>query len=122
MGADFVFETLPAADIDNYRLMHLRTLAKAAAPAWGDKEAYHEALLDAIEAYPDLVNRRDTALFHQPDYDLLITGGTTWGDNPTEAFNTMSALASCESIWEALEEYARHDRALGVERQPLGAK
>lgn len=127
MGADFIYETLPAANIDNCRLEHLRALAKAdmAATLWCDEDDERlEELLNAIEAYPDLVNGRDTALFHQPDYDLLITGGMSRGDGPTEAFYPMTVLASCEPIWKALEEYARvdHDRALGVERQPLGAK
>lgn len=64
----------------------------------GEEEDYAEALqwvdqcIDEVYEYYEH-GSRETTCFWYKDTPILITGGMTWGDDPTDAFQTMSVVA-----------------------------
>lgn len=54
---------------------------------------------------------RDVASVRFPpmEYDVLVTGGLTWSDPPTEAHQMMGRFSNLDPLWTKLMEYAQED-------------
>lgn len=108
MGADFLFVTLPFCKLTKERLAEALAAAKP-----DENDCYDmEAIEDAIGQYSELFNSREVGVFHpdSSEFPFLITGGMSWGDSPTEAYDTMCAIQS-SGIYNLLAEWARQDKA-----------
>jgi hypothetical protein len=44
-------------------------------------------------------------------YQIRVTGGLSWGDQPTEACSVLEHVERCPQAWQILEEFAREDAA-----------
>ena len=42
-------------------------------------------------------------------YEVIITGGMSWGDAPTDAYETFSMLGLFDKVWELAVDYAIED-------------
>lgn len=54
---------------------------------------------------------RDVASITFPgmDYRVLITGGPSWGDAPTEAADYFDKVTGLEELWDLLQSFAEED-------------
>ncbi len=99
MGADFTLATFPYFDMTDDRRERFRELI-VNLPAsetdefqeWyglDDEESYNsEELLEDIESSCSVVGRETTTITTYNDkgerYELNVTGGMSWGDDPTD--------------------------------------
>lgn len=58
-------------------------------------EDVQQFLIDCIEEVYDSEHRRDCGFFHVDNRRFNITAGMSWGDEPTDAYNSFSV---CESL------------------------
>ena len=122
MGADFIFETLPACHLTESRLAALRLLANTATLENADPcglyegdEDWRRALLAAIDClaseYDREVLRWDVT--DEPDnpvrFPVWITGGMSSGDPPTDAYEHFHNLGQCPPILDLLLTWAQED-------------
>ena len=69
-------------------------------------------ILDAcFEVLKDADNPRDMASISFPGmgYRVLMTGGMSHGDNPTESSNYLDKLSNFDPLWELLQKFAEED-------------
>jgi len=97
MGADFVCVTFPKFKVTDEMVKEFNTLVdkvdeslilKNTGYAKGDIKGFFRELLQ-------FENRRDCGTIYLSelnDREHYITGGLSWGDAPTEAFNTLCVL------------------------------
>ena len=129
MGADFLYQVIPAAICSDERQSGLETLVRQLSDddlVAFDEECFCgdynpddldsrgkliELLLGDVKEYWEIDGRRDTALLHlstdQPAY--FITGGMSWGDGPTATFDLMGRLIYIPGLFEILKAWAGED-------------
>lgn len=121
MGADFTLATFPYFEMTEDRRERFRELI-VNLPAsetdefqdWyglDDEESYNiEKLLEDIEASCSTVNRETTTIATYNDkgerYELNVTGGMTWGDPPTDAYDAFSRAAFFGSIYNLAIDFS----------------
>jgi hypothetical protein len=114
MGCDLILNVIPCpekvtADLQQRLLgivdaLTADELAEVAEWTGHDAEDVPQALRDAIEELPYLNGQhRQTACFtpHQGGR-YLICGGMSWGDSPSEAFDTLGLIGNCSALYKAL--------------------
>jgi hypothetical protein len=131
MGADYVQYPLPLARLTGKRRSELMAVARSlteeevnqfidctcldlADGASDERAGLLKALNKAFDDYRDLPGRRDTACIEIDARRFLVTGGMSWGDEPTDACSTFSLLNLNERIFELLNRWALAD-ALATE-------
>ena len=123
MGADLILVALPAANLTDERRQRLHEVISGFSeqelqqldPDDWDAESPEE-LRRKLHAHvaalhgPD--DRRDVVALHAPllPYELWVTGGMSWGDDPTDICDCFCLLGSCPAIWSQLQEWACADR------------
>ena len=121
MGADFTLATFPYFEMTEDRRERFRELI-VNLPAsetdefqdWyglDDEESYNiEKLLEDIEASCSTVNRETTTITTYNDkgerYELNVTGGMTWGDPPTDAYDAFNRASFFESIYNLAIDFS----------------
>jgi hypothetical protein len=117
---------LPAAELTDDRRKRLHEIVKGLTDdvltmddlagddvpaAADDVEDARTALHEHVELLGEAASRRDVAVLRLPymPYPIMFTGGMSWGDSPTEMFDTFAALAEVEPIFEQLEGWAEDD-------------
>jgi hypothetical protein len=121
MGADMLLASLPDAEITEERKRRLQEIVNGPTGdeligqdlqvAPDDPQGIRETLHHHVELFAEATSRRDVArlrLPHMP-YGMLFTGGMSWGDDPTELFDTFDVLAGIEPVFAQLEQWARED-------------
>jgi hypothetical protein len=131
MGADFTFTSIPYAELTPDRVDELNAVVDAlneteddSDVGWlreiifGDERSLDDIkkrLRQAIAVVSDdrIVYHRETGIgrWVPMDYDVILTGGLSWGDDPTEIFYDINLLANCPQIEQKLLEWAREDFA-----------
>lgn len=114
MGADFLGAFLPMEVksregakarlreySEDYLLDHLMEYFAQDFDEEDGKSEYEMALAwvdDHIEDVYDIYEhgRRDSTIFTYKDIDILVTGGMSWGDDPTDSFLAMGVLQSLD--------------------------
>jgi hypothetical protein len=124
MGADLLLVAVPCCDLDRG---DRSTVAKALINNLTDAEC--ESLTDNAcqwdEETPQEIRRRllhvldqydegwgrDVSDFKQEgaDHTVLITGGMSWGDSPTDAYDEMRILLYFDALYDLLLKWARED-------------
>jgi len=121
MGADFTLATFPYFEMTEDRRERFRELI-VNLPAsetdefqdWyglDDEESYNiEKLLEDIESSCSTVNRETTTITTYNDkgerYELNVTGGMTWGDSPTDAYDAFNRAAFFESVYNLAVDFS----------------
>ena len=120
MGADFTLATFPYFDMTDDRRERFRELI-VNLPAsetdefqewYGlDEEDYSlEQLLQDIESSCSVVGRETTTITTYNDkgerYELNVTGGMTWGDSPTDAYDAFNRAAFFESVYDLAIDFS----------------
>ena len=121
MGADFTLATFPYFDMTDDRRERFRELI-VNLPAsetdefqdWfglDDDDSFHPAdLLEDIEDACSTCSRETSTLTTYNDkgerYELNVTGGMSWGDPPTDAYDAFNRAAFFESIYDLAIDYA----------------
>lgn len=76
-----------------------------------DEDEYQRAIewvdncIDSTYGYYEQ-GSRETAVYRYRDIDFLVTGGLSWGDDPTDAFQPIGVVQSLE-LTVAMPELAR---------------
>ena len=126
MGADFLYALAPMYRVTPERLSELR-VAIYDIPAQTLRE-YDDAYClfgtdNSIEQREMLTAAclflgeqyegtcRDTAILktHGMDWRAVITGGLSWGDSPTDSFETINMVATVEEVFELLKRWSTED-------------
>ena len=131
MGADFLFAVSPRCELTHERKRRIKETIRAirdekllevvrkycplglndeSTPAQIRVELY-KAVLETAE-----IETRDTnwIRFDGMDWTANITGGMSWGDLPTESFDSMSAISYFDPVYELMKEFSREDTANGT--------
>ncbi len=128
MGADFIYSTVPKCVITDERLAALRSLiAGISDKRLDDTDRVDEPterrnlLLAAVEVVRDANRHRASAAYWQEgaSYPMWLTGGMTWGDDPTDLWGDFDAINRCGLVWEQLRRWAEADCA--PEKQPISS-
>jgi len=133
MGADFLCTSMPYAKITLEREQELKDIVDALnddddnsdvaflrettlgvgddEPLDDIKKRLHEAV--RIMEWDDPVEYRAIAIcgWDGMDYEVILTGGMSWGDEPTDVFEDITILSGCEPIYKKLLQWAREDFA-----------
>lgn len=126
MGADFLFAATPRFNPTPERCREIKTflreypedkLFELVGDYWIlglDDEStakeirfrIYEAVLEAAE-----YETRETSTLRMPgmDFEVTITGGMSWGDSPTEAFNIIGDLTSFADLWDLMKKFSSED-------------
>jgi hypothetical protein len=76
------------------------------------RDKLHEDFIDWLWSHAEELfsadDSREVDFFYQDksSYVSLITGGMTWGDSPTDAYNTFHAICSVNKLWSWLLDHA----------------
>ena len=124
MGADMSLATLPAFAITNQRLAKLlktieaidvKTTSKENLENWEleDLEAEKSGAFDGARTLRDMIGGREveTLTVSGADYAIWVTGGMSWGDPPTEAYEPFCHMNAFEEVWKLMESWAKEDLA-----------
>lgn len=122
MGADFLFQTLPACNLTQERVAALKLLATTTKldrdQPDGDFEEdveWRRALVKAVEnlawPYQREVGRWNPTPTNPLKYAVWITAGMSWGDAPTESYREFEWLQQYRPIHELLLKWAEEDAA-----------
>ena len=116
MGADFSLATVPAFQLTDKRLKTLSALVKAQEvnedpEADDDMVAFRDAAYECVQCLRSIINGReiDTITLDGADHYVWITGGMSWGDPPTDAYEPLSSLSEFEPVWKQMLKWARAD-------------
>lgn len=112
MGSDFSFTCVPQCEFTAERKQKLLAIAaECEAKAEADDDCDEVDLVAAVEAYDSFENSRHVGtIILPPAVPHFITGGLSWGDFPTEDFQSMDALVACQELYNELEKFAIEDR------------
>ena len=122
MGADLILLFLPCADTKKKgRRREFVALVKRLSQkdlkdssVFGDVkiEKARRILIGHFDRLEELKGLRDTAIItpYADKPPLLITGGLSWGDYPTESSEPISSLAEVPGVYEMFEKWAVEDQ------------
>ena len=120
MGADFTLATFPYFEMTDDRRERFRELI-VNLPAsetdefqeWyglDDEDYSLEQLLQDIESSCSTVSRETTTITTYNDkcerYELNVTGGMSWGDSPTDAYDAFNRAAFFESVYNLAVDFS----------------
>ncbi len=120
MGADFTLATFPYFDMTDDRRERFRELIVNLPDSetdefqeWyglDDEDYSLEELLEDIESSCSTVSRETTTIYAYNDrgerYELNVTGGMTWGDSPTDAYDAFNRAAFFESVYNLAVDFS----------------
>ena len=120
MGADFTLATFPYFDMTDDRrerfrelIVNLPTSETDEFQDWyglDDEDYSLEELLQDIESSCSTVGRETTTITTYNDkgerYELNVTGGMTWGDSPTDAYDAFNRAAFFESVYNLAIDFS----------------
>jgi len=120
MGADFTLATFPYFDMTDDRRERFRELI-VNLPAsetdefqdWyglDDEDYSLEKLIEDIESSCSTVSRETTTITTHNNkgekYELNVTGGMSWGDSPTDAYDAFNRAAFFESVYDLAIDFS----------------
>jgi hypothetical protein len=127
MGADFTFATFPYFDMTEDRrerfrelIMNLPTSETNEFLEWyglDEDDCFHNDLcsipnnlLEDIETACSVRNRETSTLTTYNDkgekYELNVTGGMSWGESPTDAYDTFNRAGFFEDVYNLAIDFS----------------
>lgn len=125
MGADMILAYMPKFKMtDERKKQGIAAIANATEEQlknccdfelYDNKEEFAEKLAAIFEEVEHLYGRRDVAEIQPPGcpYPLLISGGPSWGDEPTEACRTISLVTDFDPLYDLFVQWAGEDNLHG---------
>lgn len=103
MGADLLFAIAPDLGADEYRKLiddlDDRDVENIVDGLGGEGDVLPEARDWLKERVAELEGeRRDTIRINLYEHDVIITAGMSWGDDPTDAWSAVCALAEVAAL------------------------
>lgn len=134
MGADFMFTVSPRCELTDERKRRIKNVIRAIPdkellkvvddyyPLGLDDEATPEeirvTLYRAVLENAEIENRETSWVqLDGMDWVANITGGMSWGDSPTESFDSMSSIACFDPVYELMKEFSREDLVIHNNRR-----
>lgn len=112
MGADFIYAITPVFKMTPERrkaaMEHIEQAYNSRASD-SDGEYIKNGAEAAIERYEDFSESRETSQLELAGCFVFITGGLSWGDSPTEAYDHFNAIGECPGLYELLEKWSKED-------------
>jgi hypothetical protein len=114
MGADFCLTGAPVFEATPPRLQELASIIDEltdadfveSGPARSDTLAeWQEELREAVAIFDGIENLRDVSRW----YDWWLTGGMTWGDDPTESYTRLALIHDCAPLADQLAAWSSAD-------------
>lgn len=120
MGADFIYAICPMVDLTDERKRLIKEcIAKIPEDEFEDcygdpfDEDFREDLFEStLSSCVD--NSRETATIKLGNYWAVITGGMSWGDGPTEAYENM-IIQYFDTLWNLLVAMSTEDYLKGLD-------
>lgn len=124
MGADFLFATSPQPSLNDDRRKAIKELLEqipyqdlldvqesfGGFDDCGSAEAMRQELFDTIEQVCEMDNRETSNIqLDGMDWMGVITGGMSWGDVPTDAFEPIAMIGWFPPVWDLLKHFAQED-------------
>jgi hypothetical protein len=118
MGADMLLTCVPKFNPTGARVEQLREAISSSSCIKSGEHFYSDDLdewkdymLSAIDDVTYFDSNRDVTVMSVEGgkYPVWITGGISWGGDPTEVFYSMCALEDCEPIWTMIRAWAIED-------------
>lgn len=121
MGADLIFSCIPAVIETPARRIalaaHIRNFNDEQMQGLEDcgflniKATEKERLAAEVQAYWNLNLYRDVDMIHLPGaVPHYITAGLSWGDSPTDSFDTFELLCNIPGLYDLFWQWARDDK------------
>jgi hypothetical protein len=123
MGADMVLYYAPSCDLTPERIGRLEQVIRAIPEDDSELHQLMESLgyEDAEAAKDRIIEQCQESQYESREitdivipgcpYKLRVTGGMSYGDQPTEACSVLEHVEHCPQAWEILERFAREDFA-----------
>ena len=109
MGADFTLAAIPRCELTEQREKELISLAERNQYFQEHCEDYDEdpkeLILRLIEDYRNFEGSRETTVLFINNMEWFVTGGMSWGDPPTGAFDPMCVLE--DNFSDIFEKWAK---------------
>ena len=127
MGADFTFAKFPRFTTNDDRREQFRQAIQSAKPEdmewlrddyYWDDESLEEIISDMVEAIEEAsdIQTRETSEYTEYDkngneIEMTYTGGMSWGDSPTEAFDLLCKVGTLNSVYSLAMKFSAEDRS-----------
>ena len=118
MGADMIIQHVPAFKSSPERIAALKQIVEIMDEESQDFSMFSkEEVLASIDEYPTLQDSREITLFVPEKGSIYyVTGGLSWGDSPTEIFDTLQKMATINDVWDKMMAFMKEDQhAISVE-------
>jgi hypothetical protein len=127
MGADFLYSLIPACGLDEKRKLELQDIIDAMSfkdlVEVFDYIAVGENKDDKIRVARRRVRcaltalnteERSVAMLRLPglEFPYLLTGGMSWGDEPTSTYPDFEVINACDKLYNKLAEWAKKDASI----------
>lgn len=129
MGADFCFASLPAFRLTDKRLEELLALVEkidvGEDPLGEDPEAdndmvcIRDAAYEGVKMLRDFITGREveTITMDGAEYFMWVTGGMSWGEPPTDAYEPFINMSEFDAVEQKMLEWSKADfKELGKEK------
>jgi hypothetical protein len=78
-----------------------------------------ENLKYLISRLDTIASKRDTTYFLIDNIRYIITGGMSWGDDPSDSYNDIFHIANCTRLYDTLHTLAVEDIVIRNKRRDL---
>lgn len=124
MGADFLFAAAPQPTLNEERKQAIKDLLEqipyqdmldvdndfGGFDDTSSAEAMRKELFDTIVEVCEMDNRETSNIqLDGMDWMGVITGGMSWGDTPTDSFETIATINRFPPVWDLLKHFAQED-------------
>lgn len=128
MGADLLIILIPYPDITEERSDKITEIIDGLTEEdfwdvyddeenWLDNEK--KCLKGIIKDFDNFECRRDTAIYYIDRKKYLITGGESWGDDPTVVYSDLVRIDNCQKLYDLLNSYANEDIVINRKNRDL---
>ena len=122
MGADFVYATFPRFERTEERQAALQEIAQSIGIVdldgkgeldindKGEVAELRKQLSMSIDSVHSHGDSRDCCIIDRGTHHAWISGGMSWGDPPTEAYDCFQLLQRCLPLYDKAMEFAIEDQ------------
>lgn len=117
MGADFVWSYIPYFNITPERIEELKAIVDNSDKphvkpiSVNELSKWREKVKDYLDELQDVSTSRevDICSFKGMSYRILLTGGMSYGEEPTHACRVIECINTCSALYDKIEQYATDD-------------
>ena len=123
MGADFTYQIVPLCKLTSERKKELYKILDSMIPEQFDPDFYlfddtevediKATVKGHIDIYENLADRRDVGHLYLHKQMYMLSGGMSWGDQPTDSCEDLEVFEAIPEIWNQLEKWSKEDEKEG---------